>query len=150
LSYNWSFDLQLYPHQVSSGLEVIASIPGLTFIVNHTGMFVDRGRVLGWRQWRQALRDLASYSNVAVKISGMAMFDHEWTIESFRPYVLEAIDVFGADRCLFASNFPIDRLHGSYGALWRAYADLIAGAAEAEREQMLRSNAIRYYRLQPL
>jgi len=150
LSYNWSFDLQLYPHQVSSALEVIESIPGLTFIVNHTGMFVDRSGALGWRQWRQALRDLASYSNVAIKISGLAMFDHEWTIESFRPYVLQAIDVFGADRCLFASNFPIDRLHGSYGALWRAYTDLIDGAAEPERERMLRSNAIRYYRLQPL
>src|SRR6266404_1291554 len=51
--------------------------------------------------------------NTTLKLSGFAMFDHRWTVESFRPYVLEAIDAFGTGRCLFASNFPIDRLHAT-------------------------------------
>jgi predicted TIM-barrel fold metal-dependent hydrolase len=144
----WSFDLQLDPHQVTAALVVIDSTPDLIFILNHTGMFVDRSQPLGWRQWRHGLRELAGCGNVAVKISGLAMFDHGWTIESFRPYVLEAIDAFGVDRCLFASNFPIDGLHAGYAALWRSYAEIVAGASDAERDQLLRSNAIRLYRLE--
>jgi predicted TIM-barrel fold metal-dependent hydrolase len=149
-AHHWSFDMQLYPHQVSSARAVIDAMPELTFIVNHAGMFVDRSEPHGWRQWRQGLRQLAACGNVALKISGLAMFDHHWTLESFRPYVLEAIDAFGAARCLFASNFPIDRLHADYGALWRAYAEIIGGVTDEEREQLLCANAIRYYRLPKL
>jgi predicted TIM-barrel fold metal-dependent hydrolase len=146
--YQWSFDLQLYPHQVAAALGVVDSTPDLMFILNHTGMFVDRNHALGWRQWRQGLRDLASRGNVAVKISGLAMFDHQWTVESLRPYVLEAIDAFGVNRCMFASNFPIDGLHAGYCQLWRAYAHIVEGASENERQQLLRTNAVRYYGLQ--
>lgn len=147
-AHSWSFDLQLYPQQVSAALGVIDSAPDLLFILNHTGMFVDRNQPLGWRSWRQGLRDLASCSNVAAKISGLAMFDHHWTIESFRPYVLEAIDAFGVDRCMFASNFPIDGLHAGYADLWHAYAAIIAGVTDAERHQLLCANAARIYRLE--
>jgi predicted TIM-barrel fold metal-dependent hydrolase len=147
MQYEWSFDLQIYPSQAGNALHVIDSAEDLSFILNHTGMFVDRDQVSGWRQWRQALSDLAARSNVVIKISGLAMFDHHWTIESFRPYVLEAIDVFGVERCMFASNFPIDGLHSQYEVLWRAYAQIVAGASVREREHLFSSNAIRYYSL---
>jgi predicted TIM-barrel fold metal-dependent hydrolase len=146
--YGWSFDLQIYPHQVPAALKVIRRSEDIQFILNHTGMFVDRDRVDGWREWRAALRELAACGNTAVKISGLAMFDHDWSVESFRPYVLEAIDAFGAARCMFASNFPIDGLHGSYAALWSAYAHIVSGASADERAQLFVENAIRYYRLQ--
>jgi predicted TIM-barrel fold metal-dependent hydrolase len=86
---------------------------------------------------------------VAVKLSGLAMFDHQWSLESFRPYVLESIDAFGPERCMFASNFPIDRLHAQYAPLWRTYDAIVAGAPEAQRAALLAENATRYYRLQP-
>jgi predicted TIM-barrel fold metal-dependent hydrolase len=146
-AYGWSFDLQLYPAQVSLALEVVDANPGITFIVNHAGMFVDRQSVRGWREWRQGLRDLAARGNTALKLSGFAMFDHHWSVESFRPYVLDAIDAFGVERCMFASNFPIDRLHGSYGALWSAYREIVTGASAAEQDALIRSNAQHYYRL---
>jgi predicted TIM-barrel fold metal-dependent hydrolase len=145
---NWSFDLQIYPHQVTAALAVIGSTPDLVFILNHAGMFVDRNQPSGWRSWRQGLRDLASCGNVAAKISGLAMFDHQWTIESLRPYVLETIDAFGVDRCMFASNFPIDRLHARYADLWQAYAAIVEGASEADRHLLLCANAARLYRLE--
>jgi predicted TIM-barrel fold metal-dependent hydrolase len=75
------------------------------------------------------------------------MFDHRWTVESLRPYVLETIEAFGVDRCMFASNFPIDGLHSSYGALWQAYAETVADASAAEREALFLRNAERYYRI---
>jgi predicted TIM-barrel fold metal-dependent hydrolase len=143
----WSYDLQIYPAQVPLALEVIDANPDITFIVNHTGMFVDRDSVAGWHAWKRGLGALAARPNTAIKLSGLAMFDHLWTIESFRPLVLEAIDAFGAKRCMFASNFPIDRLHATYGALWSAFARIVAGGSAAERDDLLRANAKRYYRL---
>lgn len=145
--YGWSFDLQIYPSQASDAVAVINDNPSTAFIVNHALMFVDRNTVGGWKQWRDGLRALAACDNVAIKLSGFAMFDHQWTVESFRPQVLEAIDAFGVERCMFASNFPIDGLHSSYAALWHAYAQIISGAAAHEREQLLVNNAIRWYRL---
>ena len=145
--FGWSFDLQIYPSQVMDVLEAVDANPNLLFIVNHAGMFVDRNSVRGYREWRDGLRSLAARANVVIKLSGFAMFDHHWTVESFRPYVLEAIDAFGADRCMFASNSPIDGLHGSYSSLWSAYADIVSGASEDERAGLFRANAIRYYKL---
>jgi predicted TIM-barrel fold metal-dependent hydrolase len=147
-SHDLSFDMQIYPSQVSAALLAIQRNEDVLFIVNHAGMFVDRNRLQGWREWRSGLQKLAACRNTAIKISGLAMFDHDWSVESFRPHVLEVIDAFGPARCMFASNFPIDGLHGSYAALWSAYADIVAGASDAERANLLRENAIRYYRLQ--
>lgn len=145
---NFSFDLQIYPSQVALACEVIDAHPGITFIVNHTGMFVDRDSVEGWREWKRGLRLLAARDNVAMKISGLAMFDHAWTVESQRPYVLEAIDAFGVPRCMFASNFPVDGLHSSYAALWQAYRQIVAGASEAEQTALFAGSARHWYRLQ--
>jgi predicted TIM-barrel fold metal-dependent hydrolase len=146
--YRWSFDLQIYPAQVSAALEVIDANAGIAFIVNHAGMFVDRNHVQGWREWRDGLRRLAERENTALKLSGFAMFDHHFSCESVRPYVLEAIDAFGVARCMFASNFPIDGLHGAYAALWSAYAQTVSGASAAEQALLFAGNARRYYRLQ--
>jgi predicted TIM-barrel fold metal-dependent hydrolase len=145
--YGWSFDLQLYPAQAAGAAEVIDSNPDILFIINHAGMFVDRNGVQGWREWRSALGRFASFENTAIKLSGLAMFDHRWTIESFRPLVLEAIECFGTERCMFASNFPIDRLHASYSTLWHAYAEIVSGMTATEHENLFMHNASRHYRL---
>jgi predicted TIM-barrel fold metal-dependent hydrolase len=145
--YTLSFDLQIYPHQVSAALQVIDANAGILFILNHAGMFVDRNSVQGYKDWRDGLRRLASRENTAIKLSGFAMFDHYWTVESFRPYILEAIDTFGARRCMFASNFPIDGLHASYADLWSAYSEITSGASETERAALFRDNAVHFYRL---
>jgi predicted TIM-barrel fold metal-dependent hydrolase len=90
---------------------------------------------------------MAANPNVMVKISGMGMIDHSWTIESIRPYVLQTIDSFGVDRCMFASNFPVDRLYGSYSALWHAFDSCVAGFSESDKEKLFRTNAERSYRI---
>ncbi|GLU33800.1 amidohydrolase family protein [Trinickia caryophylli] len=145
--YGFSFDLQLYPAQMKEAAQLAAAHPDIQIVLNHAGMFVDRNTVTGYREWRDGMRALAALPNVAVKISGLAMFDHAWTIESFRPYVLETIDTFGVERAMFASNFPVDRLFGGYGDLWRAYAEIVGGAGEAERQALFRRNAERIYRI---
>jgi predicted TIM-barrel fold metal-dependent hydrolase len=146
--YGLSFDLQIYPSQMAEAAQLARDNPGTTFILNHTGMFIDRGSVAGWRRWRDGLRALAACPNVTVKISGLAMFDHAWTVESLRPCVLEAIDAFGPRRAMFASNFPVDKLFCSYATLWRAFGHIVEDASVDERDALFRATARRIYRLQ--
>jgi predicted TIM-barrel fold metal-dependent hydrolase len=145
--HRMSFDLQLYPSQMEEAAALARDHADTQFIVNHTGMFVDRDSVAGYRAWREGMRKLAGCANVAVKISGLAMFDHRWTVESLRPYVLETIDAFGVERAMFASNFPVDRQFGSYADLWNAYAAIVGGASDAEKAALFVRNAERIYRI---
>ena len=145
--YSLSFDLQLYPSQMKEAAELAQEHPDTQFIVNHAGMFVDRSSVEGFRAWRDGLRALAACPNVAVKISGLAMFDHQWSIESFRPYVLETIDTFGCERAMFASNFPVDRLFATYEGLWNAYVSIVKDLSDMEKDALVKSNAERIYRI---
>ncbi|MBN3747515.1 amidohydrolase family protein [Burkholderia sp. Se-20373] len=145
--YGLSFDLQLYPSQMDEAAHLARVHPDIQIVLNHAGMFVDRDSPAGYRAWREGLKTLAACPNVAVKISGLAMFDHHWTVESLRPYVLETLDTFGVERAMFASNFPVDRLFGSYDALWQAYARIVAGASDDERRQLFVANAERIYRI---
>ena len=145
--FDLSFDLQIYPSQMPAAAALANKHPHTVLILNHTGMFVDRETVAGWRTWRDNMRLLAAHPNVMVKISGMGMIDHNWTLESIRPYVLETIDSFGIDRCMFASNFPVDSLYGSYTDLWHAYDATVAGLSEAEKSKLFQQNAERIYRI---
>jgi predicted TIM-barrel fold metal-dependent hydrolase len=145
--FGMSFDLQLYPSQMEEAAQLAREHADTQFIVNHAGMFVDRDSTPGYRTWREGMRMLAACPNVAVKLSGFAMFDHDWTIESLRPYVHETIDTFGSDRAMFASNFPVDRLFGTYTALWNAYARIVGDASDSEKQALFVGNAQRIYRI---
>lgn len=146
-SHGLSFDLQLYPHQMDQAARLAGENPEVSIILNHAGMCVDRGTVSAWTQWKAGLKLLAEQPNVSVKISGLGMFDHHWTEESIRPYVLETLEAFGTDRSMFASNFPVDRLFSSYAQIWNAFAKICSGLSEGDQAKLFRENAIRTYRL---
>ncbi len=145
--FGLSFDLQIYPSQVADAVALVRRHPDVQFILNHAGMFVDRASVAGFRAWREGLEALARCPNIAVKVSGFAMFTHSCAPEVLRPYVLQTIDTFGVERAMFASNSPIDPLFGSYADIWRAYAAIVAGASPSERDALFANNAERIYRL---
>ena len=115
-----SFDMQLDAPQMSEGAATARRHVDTQIIINHTGMPADRDPA-GLAARRGGMRALAACPNVAVKISGLGMVDHHWTVESIRPFVLETIDLFGTARCLFASNFPVDKLFSDYASAWRAF-----------------------------
>ena len=141
-----SFDLQIYPGQMPAAARLAARHPNIPLIVNHTGMPVDKDAA-GIEAWRGGMRALAAQPNVSVKISGLAMLDWHWTRESFRPFVLETLELFGAGRVMVASNFPVDRLFGSFAAFTDTYLSILAGASETERAQLFSRNAERIYRI---
>jgi predicted TIM-barrel fold metal-dependent hydrolase len=144
--YGLSFDLQLYASQMAVAAELADAHPDIPLIVNHAGMPTDRDEA-GLAAWREGLAVLAQRPNVTCKISGLAMVDRSWSTASLKPFVLRVIETFGVERCLFASNFPVERVHGSFGAFYAAYDAITAGFSDEEREALFAGNARRVYRL---
>lgn len=145
--YRLSFDLQVFPWQMSDAARVAAAHPQTPMIVNHTGMpriFEQGGR----DDWTRGMRELSQRPNVFVKLSGFGMFDPGWTSSMVRPYVLDAIEMFGVGRCMFASNYPVDRTARGYGEMYSSFAGMVAGCSDGERRALFRDNAVRIYRLQ--
>jgi predicted TIM-barrel fold metal-dependent hydrolase len=75
------------------------------------------------------------------------MFDHSWVAESIRPYVDDVLDAFGVERCMFGSNFPVDKLYSSYAELVRAMELLTSTLSPGERQAFFHDNAVRVYRI---
>jgi predicted TIM-barrel fold metal-dependent hydrolase len=144
--HDLSFDLQIYPSQMPEAARLAAAHPDTQLILNHAGMPTDRD-VDGLKAWRDGMALLAAQPNVAVKISGLAMVDRTWTMESIRPFVLDAIALFGPDRAMFASNFPVDRLYGSFGTHFDAYDAITAEFTDDERRRLFGETAANVYRL---
>lgn len=140
-----SFDLQLYYPQMAEFHELAREFPDTQIILNHTGMQVDGPE--HFDAWRDGMKVLASAENVACKISGLGMGDFDWTPASIRPYVETAIEVFGVDRCMFASNFPVDKLFSSYDAIFDGFKEITAEMSDNERRKLFHDNAERFYRL---
>jgi predicted TIM-barrel fold metal-dependent hydrolase len=144
--YRLSFDLQLYASQMTVAAELADAHPDIPLIVNHAGMPTDRDEA-GLAAWREGLAVLAQRPNVSCKISGLAMVDRSWTTASLKPFVLQVIETFGIERCMFASNFPVEKIHGSFGAFYAAYDAITAGFSHDEREALFAGTARRIYRL---
>ena len=132
--------------QLAEGAALARDIPEVPVILEHTGMPRDWDKA-DVALWREGMRAIAEPGNVSVKISGLGMMKHDWTVEDIRPFVLDTIDIVGVDRCLFASNFPVDKLYSDYATLWRAYDEITEAFTEAEREKLFRTNAERDYRI---
>ncbi|RKP53292.1 amidohydrolase family protein [Pararobbsia silviterrae] len=145
-SYGLSFDLQLYPSQMRRAAALAQRFPDTLIVVNHCGMPLERDRT-GLAQWHDGMRALAGCPNVALKISGLGMVDPQWTVDSIRPFVLDALGYFGTDRAMFASNFPVDKLYGSFDVLYEAFDTLTRDLDDDARRNVFGRNAERCYRV---
>jgi predicted TIM-barrel fold metal-dependent hydrolase len=144
--YGASYDLQVFPFQMADAARLAGDYPDIPMIVNHTGMPRDRDPA-ALEVWRQGMRQLAERPNVSVKISGLGMSEPNWTADSIRPLVLETIAIFGTDRSMFASNFPVDRAFSSFDVLYDAFKSITAGFSDSERRALFHDNAERIYRI---
>lgn len=141
------FELQTPWWHLHEAARLASDFEHTPIVLNHTGLPSDRSAA-GLAAWRQAMAQLAACPNVSVKISGIGVPGHRWTAEANREVVLTTIDLFGPARCLFASNFPVDGLCGSFGEIFGGFDALTAGFTEAERRAMFRTNALRTYRIE--
>ncbi|MEO6092104.1 MAG: amidohydrolase family protein [Novosphingobium sp.] len=144
--YGLSFDLQCYPAQMAHVATIAGRHPDVPVMINHTGMPV-LSDADGRAEWRHGMTALASLPQVSVKISGLGFIDRQWTIEAMRPFVLEAIELFGTERAMFASDSPTDKLFADFDTCLGALDAITADFVEDERRALFGRNAARLYRL---
>jgi predicted TIM-barrel fold metal-dependent hydrolase len=120
--------------------------PALTICIDHAGFPRQRGDAY-FSDWRTGMAAIARHTNTVVKISGLGMCDHHWTIDSIRPWVMTCLDLWGPGRAFFGTNWPVDRLFSSYGDVLDAYAKLIADFTEDEQRALFSGNARRVFSL---
>jgi len=140
--YGLSFDLQAFPGQFAALAGLIERHPETRVVVDHAGMGVD-----GEAEWRSGMNALAALPNVALKISGLGFVCRPLDPVAVRDRVLATIDLFGTQRAMFASDFPTDRLFGTFDETLGLYAEAVADFSEAERRALFAGNANRIYRL---
>ena len=144
--YGWSFDLQVFAPQMEGAARLAESCPRVTFVLQHAGMLEDLSGD-GRAQWRAGMARLAARPNVVTKLSGLGTFLRRNDESHIRDVLLPSVALFGAERCLFGSNFPIEKLWTDYHALVEAYRRAASGLREAEQKAIFADTARRVYRL---
>ncbi|MBO0705781.1 MAG: amidohydrolase family protein [Candidatus Dormibacteraeota bacterium] len=160
-----SFDAWLYHPQIDELTDLARAHPATQIVLNHVGGPLGIGRYGGRRDevfesWSRSIRSLAECPNVHVKLGGLGMringmgFEQgpeppssETLATAFRPYFETCLEAFGADRCMFESNFPVDKGAYPYAAYWNACKRLTGNASPAEKAALFRGTASRFYRL---
>lgn len=140
------FDLMAHTDRLRDAADALTAVDGLAVVVEHTGWpRSDTPEEFAlWREGLTALADLGE--RVTCKLSGLAMPLGAMDAAAFAPWIEFAVEAFGVDRCLFASNFPVDGLHGTLDQLWSAYDTVTSGLDAADRTKLFATNAERVYR----
>jgi predicted TIM-barrel fold metal-dependent hydrolase len=162
---NLTFDAWLYHPQIADLTALARAFPETGICLDHVGGPLAIGSYAGKRDevfkaWSSAIKELATCPNVVVKVGGLAMRINGWGFENnqdppssqmladaWKPYVDTTIEAFGAGRCMFESNFPVDKGSYSYQAYWNACKILAKGASAADKDALFRGTAARFYRL---
>lgn len=160
-----SYDCMLYHQQIPELVSAARAVPDLPIVLDHFGCVIGVGPYRRRKSetlavWRRDMAELARCPNVSIKLGGLGMIVcgptwHEGDVppgsedlaEAWRPMVETAVELFGADRCMFESNFPVDKAMYSYAVLWNAFKRLAVDASAAEKEALFGGTARRFYRL---
>ncbi len=163
--FGLSFDAWLYHTQIGELTDLARAFPSLPMVLDHVGGPLGVGPYRGkadevFAAWNAEIRALATCSNVFVKLGGLAMavngFDFhkqdmppssEGLAGAWRPYMDTCIEAFGAQRCMFESNFPVDKAMCSYPMLWNAFKRIAAGASTSEKTALFHDTAAGFYRI---
>ena len=160
-----NFDAWVYHTQLDDVHSLARAFPETTIVLNHIGGLLAVGPYAGRGdqariEWRTGLKKLVSCPNVLVKLGGMgiAIYGYDYVqrlappssaelARAWSPDFLTCIELFGADRCMFESNYPVDRSTASYPVLWNAFKRIASGASATEKESLFSATAARAYRI---
>lgn len=160
-----SYDAMLYHCQIPELSEMARALPELPIVLDHFGCIIGVGPYRGreqdtWARWRHDMQELARCPNVSVKLGGMGMVicgarfherdrppDSQELARLWQPHVETCIEAFGVRRCMFESNFPVDKGMYSYAVLWNTFKRIAAGASADEKTELFGGTAARFYRL---
>ena len=164
--YGLTFDAWQYFTQLDELIGLARAFPGTTIIVNHVGGPLGIGPYAGkekeiFQKWKRDMKELSFFPHVVVKLGGFGMprcgFGwHEQTrpassaelAEVMAPYFHFCIEAFGTGRCMFESNFPVDKVSYSYAVVWNAFKRVCKDFSEKERASLFQDTAVRVYRLE--
>lgn len=144
--HNFSADIQAPWSQGEALARLARDFPRTPIVVVHAFLPVDRSAE-GLQGWRKACERVAAEPNVCIKISGLGEAGRPWTLQSNGPVIRDAISIFGVERCMFASNFPVDRIVGSFETIYDGFHAATAHLPAADRRRLFHDNAARIYRL---
>ena len=139
------FEVQVFTSQMADAAALAQAFPRLTFVLLHAGMLEDRSEA-GWARWREGMVRLAACPNVAVKLSGLGTFAHACSVALWKPVIDDALALFGPGRCLYGSNFPIEKLWTTYAHLLGVMRDCLSHLPAADQRAVFHDNAMRLYR----
>lgn len=140
------FELQVPWWHAGELLDLVAAFPETPVVLNHTFLPADRSAG-GLEGWRQALKRAASAPQVSLKISGIGLKGRRWSLEDNRGIIRDAIEIMGVERAMFASNFPVDGLTGSFATIYSGFKAATADLPRSDRLKLFHDNAVRIYRL---
>ena len=138
--------MQVYAGQATYAVELIKAFPNVRMILVHAGMLTERTPE-AISEWRAALTAMAAFPNLHVKLSGLGMYSHGVTLPQVRQVIRDSIQIFGIERTIYGSNFPLEKLHASYADFLGVYRKVLAEYTEAEQRRVLHDNAVKFYRL---
>ena len=144
--YGLSFDLQTPWWHLAEAAALARDFPGIQIIINHTGLPAERSE-RGLAGWRSAMEEAAGLPNIALKISGLGIKGERWSLAANRAIIEQAIEIFGAERSMFASNYPVDSLIGSFDAIYRGFETAAAALSPERRRLLFHDTAKRIYRI---
>jgi predicted TIM-barrel fold metal-dependent hydrolase len=144
--YGLSWDLRVPCWHLVEAAEVAHQFPGTRIVLNHTGFPWDRSEE-GLAAWRRAMETLARQPNVFLKVSEFGLKDAPWDYEQNRRVVLDALAIFGIERSMFASNFPVAGLRINYDPLIQAMKRMVAHLTTDDQDRFFWRNACEFYRL---
>lgn len=144
--FGLSFDMLVWGWQITEVARFVATVPDVPVVLEHMGM-PPAEDAAALEIWRSGMRDLAAVDHAAVKISGLGQVDPLWSTGTLRDLVLETIDIFGVERCIFGGNYPVEKLVTPYPAVWAAFDTFTSGFSETERDKLFHGNARRIYRI---
>lgn len=144
--YDLTFELQVYAGQAPYAVELIKAFPNVRMILVHAGMLTDRAPE-AIAQWRAALTAMAAFQNLSVKLSGLGMYSNGLDFAQARQVIRDCIQIFGVERVIYGSNFPLEKLHASYADYFGRIRKVLSEYDEAEQRAILHDNAVRFYRI---
>jgi predicted TIM-barrel fold metal-dependent hydrolase len=144
--FGLSFDLLAFPRQLGQAADIFAGVPGVPVVLDHFGV-PDPDGDPGLETWRAGVAALARLPHAYAKLSGLSMLGTPRTAERARPVIAELLELFGPQRCMFGSNFPVERPGGDFPSMYEVFLETLGELSAADRDEVLSGTARRFYRL---
>ncbi len=145
--FGFTYDILIYPNHLSNALELVRRFPDQPFVIDHMAKPIIRESKIA--EWKKELEALAACKNVSCKISGMVTEAKwsGWRKEDFTPYLDAVVEMFGIDRLLYGSDWPVCNLSATYEGVYGITASYFSKFSQSEREKVFGGNATRFYKL---